>query len=191
VPDEVPPDAPTIPEERLRGEDWERTETTTRKRRFGASAATESTVVYADERLREAVAAATGDDRTWRFFFASSLVFDPPLPPVTGTSGAFPTVAREARNAFESDLKRRGIRDLDRRRRERVRVDSGDRASLYPYRGRLADVDADVAAWLAVWTTDREFRLAGGGYPERLPGDVDADPTEYRETLLDLVRAVR
>ena len=184
-------DAPVVPEERLRAEGWERTEDVTRERRFGTGVATEHTVVYTDADLRERVEAATGDDGAWRFFFASSLVFDPPLPPVTGTASVRPTVAREAREAFESDLRERGVRRLSRRRRERARVDSGDRASLYPYRGTLVgDGELDVAAWLAVWTADGDFRLAGGGYPERLPAGVAGDPTAYRETLLELVRAV-
>lgn len=181
---------PVVAVGRLPGENWTLSEESTRDRRFGTTRAVERTVVYVDENLGRRVAATTGDDRPWRFFFASTLAFDPPLPPITGTASTFPTVAREARSAFEDDLRERGLSDLTRRRRERIRVASGNRASLYPYRGRLRDADVDVAAFLTVWTVGREFRLAGGGYPEQLPGGLDAAPSDYRDELFDLVRAV-
>ena len=38
----------------------------------------------ADAALARYDSAAAGDDRAWRFFFASALSFRPPLPPLTG-----------------------------------------------------------------------------------------------------------
>jgi hypothetical protein len=162
----------------------------------------EHTRLYEDRSLRRAVREAGGPDRTWRFLFATGLTFDPPLPPLTGTATVYPSVASEARRAFESDLRERGVRDVSRRRRERIRVDTGDRAALTPYRGRLGvgvdggGEDVPVAGWLAVWTRDGDFRLAGGGYPEAVPTtprpvDPPPDPGRFREELLRVVRGVR
>jgi hypothetical protein len=191
---------------------FELVEETTRTRlSLPTTTVREHTRLYEDRALRAAVREAGGPDRTWRFFFATGLTFAPPLPPLTGTATAFPSVASEARRGFESDLEDRGIRDVTRRRRERIRVGTGDRASLTPYRGRLgvapddgdasndggaAAGDLPVAGWLAVWTRDGAFRLAGGGYPEAVPPtprplDPEPDPATFREDLLDAVRGVR
>jgi hypothetical protein len=187
---------------------FERVEETTRTRlSLPTTTVREHTRLYDDRALRRAIREAGGPDRTWRFFFATGLTFEPPLPPLGGTATAYPSVAREARDGFESDLQARGVRDVSRRRRERLRVDTGDRASLYPYRGRVdarppnGDAgeptdDVPVAGWLAVWTRDGAFRVAGGGYPEATPPtprplQVEPDPDRFREELLEAVRGVR
>jgi hypothetical protein len=157
------------------------------------------TVVYGDASLREAVRAATGVDDTWRFFFATRLGFEPPLPPVTGTASVYGGVRREARDAFVDDLRERGIADVERGRSERMRTETGDRVSLTRYRGRYRldhegeTVEIPVAGALGVWTHDGSFRLAGGGYPDHslatlLPGAPATDPTAFRNELLDLLR---
>jgi len=165
------------------------------------------TAVYEDTALRGAVRAATDGavDRTWRFVFASRLVVSP-LPPGVGTAALFPTVAAAARESFADDLDGRGFTDLARRRAGRVRVDTGERATLTRY-DAVVPVARDgerrelsVEALLAVWSRDGSFRVAGGGYPADEFAAVldDAERSavaprsgsEYREELLDLLRGV-
>jgi len=139
-----------------------------------------------------------------RFFFATALSFRPPLAPGIGPASMRPAVVSEARRSFEDDLRTRGFEDVDRGRSQRVRTQAGDRASLnkltarYPFEG--APVDAlDVEGWLGIWSTGGSFRIAGGCYPTSgldalvaaVEGeDTEVDPTEYREELLGLIRAV-
>jgi hypothetical protein len=210
-----PPDDrfPTVPRRQLDAGSWEQTARREAVRfRLPTLTVREHTLVYEDATLP----ALTELDRSLRFFFASRLTFDPSLPPLTGPASMYPTVAREARRGFAEDLTDRGVVGLQSGRRERLRVSTGDRARLFPYRGRVrppgSDEDVEVSAWLAVWTHDRTFYLAGGGYPERLPpryrdagteGGTDsgaadrsgpagqADPATYREELFELVREVR
>ncbi|WP_380675762.1 hypothetical protein [Salinigranum sp. GCM10025319] len=172
------------------------------------------TLVYDDDTLRERVRKATGIDHAWRFFFASRLGFEPPLPPLTGTASVYGSVRSEARKAFVSDLRDRGVEAVDRGRTERTRTETGDRVSLTRYRGRyrLDDggdggdgsdrsdrdepIDVPIAGLLGVWTHDGDFRLAGGCYPETslatLAESAPAtDPNAFRDELVDLVRGTR
>jgi hypothetical protein len=176
--------------------------------KLSAASITGHTRVYEDERLRTVVREATDGelDRTWRFFFAMRLSFSPSLPPGVGPMAVFGTVASEADKTFVSDLQERGFRDVSKSRRERIRVDSSDRARLRTYSATV-DVDIpgegvrplDTAGFMAVWTTDGSFRLAGGAYP-RTPLDefldvederLATDPQGFREELLDLIRGVQ
>ena len=160
------------------------------------------TLVYADESLRDRVREATGVDHTWRFFFATRLAFDPPLPPITGAASVYGSVRSEARDAFVADLRDRGVEGIERGRTERTRTETGDRLSLTRYRGRYRldrngdPVRVPVAGLLGVWTTEGEFRLAGGCYPDgslaaTLGGAPETNPNRFRTDLVDLVRAVR
>lgn len=197
---------PTVAGEGL--ESWtvaERTEETV----FSLSAASivGHTVIYEDDALRERVAAAGGDtlDRTWRFFFATRLTFSPPLPPMVGPAAVASTVRSEARAEFADTLSERGFRDVSSASgtSQRVRVDTGDRARLYGYTATLDAPTAEggtatlpIEGWLAVWTTDGEFRLGGGAYPARSLADVlgttvETDAGAFRDELLGLIRAVR
>lgn len=161
------------------------------------------TRLYEDRSMREAFAGAAGLDRTWRFFFATRVEFEPPLPSGVGPAMVRPTVWSEARRSFAEDLRERGLRDVDRTHIERLRVESGERARLQGYRGRLplpleAVEELAVAGWLAEWATGGEFRVAGGAYPEGLPAVADtlgADalgPTaaDCRDELFELIRGV-
>jgi hypothetical protein len=197
-----PPPPPGVPEERLAADGW-----TLQEHRaealveLPAAEVLGHTLVYEDGRLRAAVREATGGriDRMWRYFFATRLTFRPPLPPGVGPAMVVPTVARTAESAFADELEERGFRDVSRGRRERVRVDTGERARLRRYTATLDDGDAgiqlDVAGWLGVWTHDG-FRVAGGAYPATPLGallhsdEVGPDPNECRDELLDLIRAV-
>jgi len=166
------------------------------------------TTVYEDAALREAVQAATDGavDRTWRFVFATRLVVSPPPSTGLGTAALFPTVAAAARASFGEDLADRGFAEIDRRRAGRVRVDTGDRATLtrydavVPVRRDGERRDLPVGALLAVWSRDGSFRVAGGGYPvDGFAAVLDDDEraaaaprsgSEYRAELLDLLRGV-
>ncbi|MWG35211.1 hypothetical protein [Halomarina oriensis] len=154
------------------------------------------THVYEDDELRERVAGATGVDRTWRFVFATRVVFSPPLAPGIGTAMVRPMVASEARTAFADDLDRRGFVDVRQGRSERVRSETGERVRLRSYRGRLPvdDETLGIEGWLGVWSVDGEFRIAGGAYPVALDGFVDAadvpDRRACRDELLRFVRSV-
>lgn len=145
------------------------------------------------------------DSEYWRFFFATGLSFQPPLTPGIGPASIKPTVRLEARRTFRRDLQSRGFEDVDSGRGQHVRTDSGERASLIKYTAsyRLVNAPADtldIEAWLAVWSTGGEFRIAGGAYPVSGLGELLAtldedgrqgtDPSDYRDELLALIRAV-
>jgi hypothetical protein len=192
---------PVVPEDRLDAEGWtlaeDRTETL-----FGMAGATVRghTRLYEDADLRERIRAATDVDRIWRFFFATRLAFTPSLPP--GAAAVVrPTVVAESRRRFADDLRDRGFEDVETGRTETVRVRSGDRARLSEFRARVppspsvdsdaeGPVELDVAGLLAVWTTDGEFRLAGGAYPRRGLERFGVDADGHREDLLGLLRSV-
>lgn len=205
--DDAARDFPEVPTDRLDG--WTQTDRSSEIVFELATASIEGhTVVYEDSTLREAVRDATdGDyDRMWRFFFSTRLTFSPSLPPGIGPMAVFSTVASEASSQFVDDLQARGFRDIQQGRRERIRVASGDHARLRSYNGILDvetpdgdAIDLDVAGFLAVWTTNGEFRLGGGAYPttsiERVLDidldTVETDPNQFREDLLGLIRHVR
>jgi hypothetical protein len=158
---------------------------------------------YEDEQLRTAVAEATdGDiDHRWRFFAATRLGFDPMLPPGTMPSMILPMVRSEAKKTFKERLQRRGIEDIERGRRERVRVRSGKRARLIRYDAvdPLGD-GVPVTGWVGVWNDGTDFFVVTGGYPSRPLSDVleveggadslDRTGSEAQDELLDLLRDV-
>ncbi len=104
-----------------------------------------------------------------------------------------PTVTREARRSFAEDIRERGVRNVQRTRSERLRTEAGDRVRVMGYRGRVqvGEETVGAAGYIGIWTTDREFRLAGGGYPEERIEAVDHDPSGSRDALFDLIRTVR
>ncbi|RXK50393.1 hypothetical protein [Halorientalis pallida] len=179
------------------------------------------TLVYDDADLRTALERAgvgdhldpggegtlvdVADDDTGgfcRFFFATALSFRPPLAPGIGPASMRGPIVRESRESFLDDLRTRGFESVERGRRQRVRTDTGDRATLtkvtaaYPLDGGRLDVEG----WIAVWSRGGSFRIAGGAYPTRgladlldtLPEDgrPQIDPGNYRDDLLGLIRAV-
>jgi hypothetical protein len=216
---------PDVPADRLAAEGWERrTRSEETVFRTPTNTVVGRTVLYDDSVLQRALDEAgagdllgggagsgdrlvdTGDgDGYWRFFFATSLSFRPPLAPWVGPASMRPTVQREARSSFVEDLEARGFEGVERAGRQRIRTDAGNRARLtkvtatYP----LADAPAetlDIEGWLAVWVERGSFRIAGGAYPVAgltalladLP-DEDrpaTDPGQFRDDLVDLIRAV-
>ena len=199
------PDAafPVVPEARLAREGWEltdeRVETVFELRGAKVEGATK---LYDDVRTRRAAEAESGLDRQWRFFFATALTFRPPLAPGIGPKVLLPTVRSEAGSTFAAELRDRGFADVARRRKERVRTDSGEKAQLRSYTAELP-LDAagtlSITGWVGVWYGDG-FRIAPGAYPDRPVGEmleiddpVEAlkrSPADYRGELLALIRAV-
>jgi hypothetical protein len=182
------------PVDRLAADGWVLTESST-ETLFSLPAATVEghTRLYADPDLRERVREGGGPDHVWRFFFATAVEFDPSLSPGLGPM-VKPSVVTESARRFERDLRERGFEDLDRGRRQNVRVRSGERARLtgvsasYPLDGETVAVRGYIAVW-----QDDGFRLAGGAYPESgLEGFLGepVDAAGYRNELLELVRAV-
>lgn len=154
------------------------------------------TALYEDRELADALAAATdGTLDTGRFFFATRLHFQPPLAPGIGPASIRPSVVTEARRKFAADLEQRGFVDVERRRRERTRTDTGDRMTLFTYTARYPGEDhvLDVEGWVGVWVHDGEFRVGGGAYPvgglPALPDDVAPSRTSAQNELLDLLQA--
>ncbi len=183
------PPPPAVPEGRLDADGWDCIEDNIEERfRLPTLSVTGRTLVYADADLRERLRAVVGET-TIRFFFATRLSFSPPLGPGMGPM-IRSTVVREAKRAFAADLEARGITDVGQTTRQRMRVESGDRATLLGYRGQF-DAEGEsisIEGWLAVWRGDG-FRIAGGAHPRSVE-DVDATPGEWREELLDLIRLV-
>jgi hypothetical protein len=204
---------PSVPEQRLADGGWTLAEEESRTRfELPTLRVVGHTRLYEDAAMREVVRETIGIDQRWRFFFATRLAFEPPLAPGIGPTMVYGTVASEAKREFETDLGNRGFENVARGRGQRVRTETGDRASLtkygaqYPLQG-IEDGGTEktdslaVTGWLGVWSHEGSFRLAGGAYPdrplatvfeldevndERLGGDTRA----YRDELLDLIRAV-
>ena len=213
---------PSVPHDRLLEDGWKlRSRTEETVFRLPAASVVGYTLLYEDARLREAIEATdaveppagadedhlvTADgDGTWRFFFATRLSFQPPLAPGIGPASLRPTVASQAKRTFAADLESRGFESVESGRGQRFRTDSGDRGRLRKFTAHLSlggggaiPDRIDVEGWLAVWTTDGGFRIAGGAYPasgiEALLGSAsDAPPTDpgaFREELLSAIRAV-
>ncbi|ELZ22732.1 hypothetical protein C475_16561 [Halosimplex carlsbadense 2-9-1] len=197
--DDVP--APSVPVDRL-GEGWERVEDTT-ETLFGVEGADVRghTVVYEDAALRAAVREATDPplDQSWRFLFATRLAFRPPLAPGIGPAMVLPSVKTEAVRQFADDLTDRGVVDVERGRRERIRTEDRSRVTLRQVTGEVALPDGDpvpVEGWVGA-RADGHVRLAGGAYPrsslaDRFPDAgpaLDGSGDDYREELLALLRA--
>lgn len=213
---------PTVSSDALEDGPWElRSRTEDTVFRTPTAAVVGHTVVYDDADLRAALDRAGVADRLdpggegtlvdvdaddtggfWRFFFATALTFRPPLAPGFGPAAMRGVVVREARKSFVEDLRTRGFTGVAAGPKQRVRTDTGDRATLtkvtatYP----LDVTELDVEGWIAVWSRGGSFRIAGGAYPvgglEALLADCPADERPasgsggYRDDLLALIRAV-
>ncbi|EMA29799.1 hypothetical protein [Haloarcula japonica] len=197
------PAFPDVPADRLRDGGWalvdESVETVFKLPTARVEGATK---VFDDDGTREAVREAVGFDHQWRFFFATALSFTPPLAPGIGPAMILPTVRSEAQSAFAEELADRGFESVERGRKERVRVDSGDRARFRTYSAELdlaVDATLSITGWVGVWHGDG-FRIAAGAYPdqslstlldiENPPEPLRRTPSDYRAELLALIRAV-
>ena len=195
---------PSVPDQALDEGGWTRTdETVETVFQLPGTKVEGATVVYGDERTRQAAEEYGGLDQRWRFFFATKLTFSPPLSPGIGPAMILPSVRSEANRTFKSELRDRGFESISRGRSERIRVDSGDRTKLTQFRAELPlpehDTSLPVSGWVGVWHGDG-FRIGAGAYPEQSIAeilDIDDPPVllattsrEYRDELLDLIRAV-
>jgi hypothetical protein len=174
--------------------------------------------LYDDRGLRERVREATDRDRSWRTFFVSRLVTDPPLTPGIADLVVRTIAVPRARSRLSADLADRGFADVRELDRSEVALD-GRTGRVTRFRARLplgagtgpdgatdgddrepgatgTDPTADaltVEALLVVWETGTEMFAAGGTYPVgQLPGapGLFADPERARERLLALVRTI-
>lgn len=185
---------PDVPTDRLSTGGWTRVERTSETLFSIPAIRVEGhTLLYEQPDLREAVRTESEEvDLPWRFFFATRLSFTP-SPTGFGRSSLFPVVLAAARREFASDLRERGFEAVERGPTRRLHTDDGGRARLTGYDARFdaGAMGTDVAAWLAVWVHEGEFRIAGGAYPTNGLGPVSLDPDRYREELLALIRGVR
>jgi hypothetical protein len=191
------PSPPALPADRLAG--WRQVaDTTERPFEAGPVAVTARTLVYEDARLGETVRDRTGVDGPWRFFFASRLA----IRPATSPSAALRRLVVEgARRGFVERLRDRGFEAPSEAERRTIRVGDAD-ASLTGYDAacRFGPLRLSVAGWLAVWSTDGRYLVAGGAYPtavvdDEADGDLAAslsdvvEPDRFRQELFSLLRA--
>lgn len=161
------------------------------------------TVRYEDVRSHEALAAAGEQlDGPVRFVAGTQLAFEPSLPPWVTPSMVAPTLRTEARKSFERRLRERGLRAVERRRSERIRVAGRRRARLTKFTATrpLEEGELPLVCWLAVWTTTDNGLVVTGGYPDRMLAEqfeiddgtdvLRTAPTAYREAFLDVLKAV-
>ena len=184
-------DPPTPDPTRLSEGGWtlSREEAETVYESLGVSV-TAHTVVYEDADLRERIVEAGGEDRVWRFFFASRLDITP-SPGFGMVSAARPYVVRESKETFADELRDRGFEDVAHGDTETVRIE-GFRARMTPHRARLSvdGTDVRILGAVVVWH-DGDFHVAGGAYPASgLEALVDVDADAYETELLELIRAV-
>jgi len=199
------PPRPTLPEEKLAAGGWERVEETTETLfELPGIRVRGRTCRYEDERTRRALRAATDGrvDHPIRFFAATRLSFDPPLPPGVSPALVAPTLRSEARRTFARRLRDRGLADVERRRSERLRVADGTRARLRKYAATDCPAgeasDLPLECWLAVWTTADAALVVTGGYPAVTLADrfgvageaLARVPGAYREEFFSLLRGV-
>ncbi len=185
-------DPPALSDDALADSGWtlSREETETVFEGLGVSV-TAHTAVYEDADLRERIVEAGGEDRVWRFFFASRLDITPS--PALMASTARPYVVRESKKTFAEELRERGFEDIADGDTETVEL-GGRRGRMTPHRARLSTAEGEVAVLgaVVVWH-DGGFHIAGGAYPtdglERVAGH-DVDPDAYEAELLELIRTV-
>jgi len=160
---------------------------------------------YEDERTRTALREVTdgATDRPIRFFATTRLAFEPPLPPGTSPAMIVPTLRPHAQRDFPDRLRERGLTDVDRQGRERIRLADRTRVRLLRYTATdpVPDADAELPleCWLGIWT-DGTINLATSGYPTApLASLFDLDTEEpsltkpgndYREEFRSLLRAL-
>lgn len=203
MPEPTPPELPTAA---LAEGGWEQVEESVETLfEIPGMTVTGATLRYEDERTRAAVHTASDGklDRPIRFFAATTIGFEPPLPPGITPSMFAPTLRSEVRRQFARRLRDRGLEDVERGRTERLRVGNRNRARLTQFSAvdRFDDTTLPVECWVAVWTDRNDVRVVSGSYPTRqIAEQFDLDTEEsilrrsqsdYREDFLSLLRSVQ
>ncbi len=172
------PSPPGVPEATLREEGWERVDKSVETLfELPAIRIRGATLRYDDTRTREAARAATDGalDVPVRFFAATALSFEPSPPPGVSPTMFAPTLRTEARKAFAERLRDRGLRGVEKRGAERVRVARRTRARFTAFTAEqplegdgtegLGAGALPLECWIGVWTDGGEVRVVTGGYP--------------------------
>lgn len=188
---EVPP--PPLPIERLR-RNWQRYEARTDtifEQNFLVTHLTARMHVeqYENVTLRERILEETlrrfpeDDETVLMALFAARIAYEPGILGVPVLRGTIMNRTRSAaREHFESNLREKGVTDIQQVDSGRIELHGGAVADLYQYRGAfpvpptevhvIDDVtvtidpgEMGVDGWLAVWTDDGETLIAGGAYP--------------------------
>jgi hypothetical protein len=154
------------------------------------------TLVFADDRLRERVRDETGEDGTWRFFFASRLRITPETKPSRTLTKL---VTKRANTGFVDVMRDKGFAEV--RAVESRQFDvRGTDADLTRYRARitLRGHPIVVDGYFAVWPVGTSFLMAGGVYPNEVGSDelgsvLDSslDAERFEETLFEMIRTTR
>ncbi|WP_267162381.1 hypothetical protein [Halovenus salina] len=202
TPDPAPP---TVPTSQLDEGGWERTELST-ETIFSLPTVQirTATVQYADTAAAEALTETRGEefDGLLRFFAASRLAFDPPLPPGVTPAAIGSMLRKEARRTFKKRLRERGLVDIERDGSQRLRVGNRRRAQVTKFAAAmpLSDGRLPLACWVAPWTTSDDALIVTGGHPQvglaeffGLETDdprLTRSPSAYREEFFSLLRGV-
>lgn len=157
---------------------------------------------YEDERARTALREASDGaiDHPVRFFATTRLGFEPPLPPGVTPAMVLPTLRSEARRNFKRRLEDRGLVDVERKGRERIRIGRRTRVRLIRYAATdplpESDGELPLECWLGVWT-DGSVNVVTSGYPRVALADAfgldTEDPAltragdEYRSAFRSLI----
>lgn len=165
-----------------------------------------TTVRYEDERTRRALEAVSDGriDESPRFFAATRLAFEPPLPPGTTAAMVGPLLGSEVRRLFAKRLRERGLADVERDGTQRLRVGGRRRATVTKFTATTSLSGGEplpLSCWVAVWTADRHALVVTGAHPavalvDNFPPDLDAGDAlartgeSYREEFFSLLRAV-
>lgn len=197
---------PSYPDLQVTGEEWALAdESVDTLFQLPAITVRGATRQYEDVGMRDALREVTSDDidHKWRFIAGTRLSFSPGLPPGTLPASILPTVRSEARRSFKEQIGDRGVENVQKRRRERMRVGSGNRARLTSYDGAIFvdGTEVPVTGWVGVWHDRPDFFVVTGGYPAVPLSDVfdvttdDAalqlTPTQARDEFFSVLRDVR
>lgn len=197
--------APVVPTDRLDRDGWTLAEECTETVfELPTMRVRGSTRRYEDDRTRRALAEATGANvkQPVRFVAVTRLTFEPPLPPGIRPAMFAATLGTEARRAFADRLRERGLEDVTRARRERLRLPDRTQVRLWKYTATDPSPgfggELDLECWVGVWTRSRAAFVVTGGYPavaleSLVSGTAESDvlarsPAQYRDAFFELLR---
>lgn len=188
---DTPP--PSVPDSQLA--DWRQTDRTVDSP-FSTPMLSVSThtCVYEESTQRREIAARTGLDHPWRFFFVSRVQFTPSQPPTPMLTSL---VRNRISSAFVDRLSSRGLTAIEKQAETPISVD-GSRGHRKRYRAQF-QLDAEelagseagdaeelclpIEAYLAIWADD-DYHVAGGAYPA---GPAESGPQMLVEVLDDTI----